>query len=92
MNGGFPEAARVELANPQLRANLRNATDTIRAKRARVVGELPDWEELRESGRGIKADVLHHLVRAPTGAGKTATAVLGWIWRYFHSGRPTPRR
>ena len=28
------EAARVELANAQLRANLRNATDTIRAKRA----------------------------------------------------------
>ncbi len=35
----------------------RNATDTIRAKRARVVAELPDWEELREAGRAIKADV-----------------------------------
>ena len=54
----FPEAARVELANVQLRTNLRNATDTIQAKRARVVGELPDWEELREAGRAIKADVL----------------------------------
>ena len=32
----FPEAARIELANPQLRANLRYATDTIRAKRARA--------------------------------------------------------
>ena len=32
-----PEAARVELANGRLRANLRNATDTIRAKRADVV-------------------------------------------------------
>ena len=58
---GFPEAARAELGNAQLRANLRNATDTIRAKRARVVEELPDWEELREAGRGIKADVLHNL-------------------------------
>jgi L-lactate dehydrogenase complex protein LldF len=58
---GFPEAARVELANPQLRANLRNATDTIRAKRARVVGEAPDWEELREAGKAIKEDVLAHL-------------------------------
>jgi len=38
----FPEAARHELANVQLRANLRNATDTIRAKRAGVVAELPD--------------------------------------------------
>jgi L-lactate dehydrogenase complex protein LldF len=54
----FPDAARVELANVQLRTNLRNATDTIRAKRARVVAELPDWQELREAGRAIKADVL----------------------------------
>ena len=62
---GFPEAAQRELANVQLRANLRNATDTIRAKRARVVGELPDWEELREAGRGIKADVLAQARRVP---------------------------
>ena len=27
----------------------------------RVVAELPDWEELREAGRAIKADVLAHL-------------------------------
>jgi len=58
---GFPEAARVELANVQLRTNLRNATDTIRAKRARVVTEVPDWEELREAGKAIKQDVLAHL-------------------------------
>ncbi len=32
------------------------------------------------------------LVHAPTGSGKTATAILGWLWRYFHSGSPTPRR
>jgi L-lactate dehydrogenase complex protein LldF len=57
----FPEAARVGLANVQLRTNLRNATDTIRAKRARVVEELPDWEELREAGKAIKTDVLAHL-------------------------------
>ena len=57
----FPEAARIELANAQLRANLRNATDTIRAKRARVVAEAPDWEELREAGKAIKDDVLANL-------------------------------
>jgi L-lactate dehydrogenase complex protein LldF len=57
----FREAARVELANPQLRANLRNATDTIRAKRARVVAEVPDWEHLRDAGRAVKADVLARL-------------------------------
>jgi L-lactate dehydrogenase complex protein LldF len=59
----FPEAARVELANVQLRTNLRNATDTIRAKRARVVEELPDWEELRDAGKAIKEDVMAHLDR-----------------------------
>jgi L-lactate dehydrogenase complex protein LldF len=57
----FPEAARVELANAQLRANLRNATDTIRAKRALVVGEVPDWEALRDAGRAVKADVMARL-------------------------------
>jgi L-lactate dehydrogenase complex protein LldF len=57
----FPEAARVALADTQLRRNLRNATTTIRDKRARVVAELPDWEELREAGRTIKGDVLRRL-------------------------------
>jgi len=59
----FPAAARHELENAQLRANLRNATETIRDKRGRVVAELPDWEELRDAGRAIKADVLAHLDR-----------------------------
>ena len=58
---GFPEAAHEALGNAQLRANLANATTTIRDKRARVVEEVPDWEELREAGRAIKADVMAHL-------------------------------
>ena len=37
------------------------ATQTIRGKRAAVVGELPDWEQLREAGRAIKERVLRHL-------------------------------
>jgi len=57
----FPEAARVALGDSRLRENLRNATTTIRDKRARVVAEVPDWEELREAGRAIKADVMHRL-------------------------------
>ena len=40
----FPEAARAALADPQLRRNLAHATHTIRAKRARAVAELDDWE------------------------------------------------
>ncbi len=59
----FPVAARRALGNPQLRRNLAKATSTIRAKRARVVAELPDWEELREAGRAIKAETLAHLDR-----------------------------
>jgi L-lactate dehydrogenase complex protein LldF len=54
----FPEAARAALGDSQLRHNLRNATTAIRDKRARVVAEVPDWEELREAGRAIKADVM----------------------------------
>jgi L-lactate dehydrogenase complex protein LldF len=57
----FPEAAAHALSNTQLRANVRHATDVIRAKRAAVVGEMPDWEALRESGRQIKAHVLRYL-------------------------------
>jgi L-lactate dehydrogenase complex protein LldF len=57
----FAEAARVALENQQLRRNLRKATTTIRAKRAAVVGELPDWEELREAGRRIKQQAVRHL-------------------------------
>jgi L-lactate dehydrogenase complex protein LldF len=57
----FPEAARAALGDSQLRHNLRNATTTIREKRARVVAEVPDWEELREAGRAIKADVMAKL-------------------------------
>ena len=57
----FPEAARIALGDDQLRRNLRNATTTIRDKRARVVAEVPDWEELREAGRTIKADVMQRL-------------------------------
>ncbi|MEV1289915.1 lactate utilization protein B [Micromonospora sp. NPDC049679] len=57
----FPTAARHELADGQLRANLRRATHTIRDKRLRVVGEVPDWEALREAGAAIKDDVLARL-------------------------------
>ena len=58
MGLSFPEAARRSLANTQLRANLARATTTIRDKRARVVGELPDWEDLRAAGAAIKDEAL----------------------------------
>ena len=57
----FPVAARAAVADTQLRRNLGNATATIRAKRARVVGEVPDWAELRAAGAAIKDSVLARL-------------------------------
>jgi iron-sulfur cluster protein len=57
----FPAAAREALADSQLRANLGRATRTIRDKRARVVGELPDWEELRAAGAAAKDRALGSL-------------------------------
>ncbi|MCX6047847.1 MAG: LutB/LldF family L-lactate oxidation iron-sulfur protein [Chloroflexi bacterium] len=57
----FEQNAPAALANTQLRRNMGKATQTIRAKRANVVSELSDWEELREAGRAIKAFTLEHL-------------------------------
>jgi L-lactate dehydrogenase complex protein LldF len=57
----FESAAKPLLQNTQLRHNVRHATDVIRAKRAAVVDEMPDWEALREAGRRIKEHTLRHL-------------------------------
>jgi L-lactate dehydrogenase complex protein LldF len=57
----FPDAAREALRDGQLRANLGHATSTIRGKRAAVVDEVPDWAQLREAGRAIKAATMARL-------------------------------
>ena len=57
----FPEAATTALADPQQRRNLGHATHTIRGKRARVVAEVPHWEDLRLAGAAAKDEALHHL-------------------------------
>ncbi len=57
----FPRAARGTLRDDRLRANLRHATRTIRDKRLRVTGELPDWEELRDAGAAIKREAMARL-------------------------------
>jgi L-lactate dehydrogenase complex protein LldF len=78
MSKGFPAAAHETLQNAQLRRNLGKATTTIRAKRLRAIGELPDWEELRDAGAAIKAramatlpEQLERLEAAVTKAGGT---------------------
>jgi L-lactate dehydrogenase complex protein LldF len=57
----FGSAAKKLLQDTQLRHNVRHATDVIRAKRAHVVDEMPDWQALREAGRRIKEHTLRHL-------------------------------
>jgi len=42
--------------------------------------------------RFATADELPLLLNAPTGAGKTATAILGWLWRWLSRPDQTPRR
>jgi L-lactate dehydrogenase complex protein LldF len=54
----FQIAARRTLADSQLRRNVGKATSTIRAKRAKAVAEVPDWEALREAGSAIKARAM----------------------------------
>jgi L-lactate dehydrogenase complex protein LldF len=75
---GFPAAARVALGDAQMRRNVGKATSTIRARRAEVVSEVPDWEALRAAGAAIKqramatlGDQLEALESAVTGAGGT---------------------
>lgn len=58
---GFPQAAAVSTMDSQLRANLRNATHTIRDKRAAAIGELPDWPGLRAHAKAVKDHTLRNL-------------------------------
>ncbi len=57
----FPAAAVRLLQDAQLRKNVRHATGVIQEKRARVVAEQRDWQELREAGRAIREHTLQHL-------------------------------
>jgi L-lactate dehydrogenase complex protein LldF len=57
----FPKAAHNLLRDAQLRKNLHHATSVIQSKRARVVGELSDWEELRLAGQRIREHTMAHL-------------------------------
>ena len=57
----FPEAAKELLQDSQIRSNVRHATNVIQAKRNNVVGELSDWQQLRDAGAAIRAHSLAHL-------------------------------
>lgn len=57
----FPMAAKSAIKDAQLRRNVRHATEVIQAKRARMVDEMPDWQELREAGKQIRQHTMEHL-------------------------------
>ena len=57
----FPKAAHNLLRDAQLRKNVHHATSVIQNKRARVVAELGDWEQLRLAGERIREHTMTHL-------------------------------
>ena len=57
----FPKAALPVLRNPQLRKNVAHAIDVIQAKRAKLVAEKSDWQELRTAASAIRAHALENL-------------------------------
>ena len=59
--------------------NIGKATGTIRAKRADVVGEVDDWEELREAGRALKTSTMARLPELLTQLEDQVTAAGGTV-------------
>jgi L-lactate dehydrogenase complex protein LldF len=57
----FQVAAKALMGDSQLRKNVRHATKVIQTKRAKVVAEMPDWQDLRESGKQIRQHTMRHL-------------------------------
>ena len=57
----FPEAVLPVLRNPQLRKNVAHAIDVIQAKRARLVTEKNDWQDLRAAAAEIREHALANL-------------------------------
>jgi L-lactate dehydrogenase complex protein LldF len=57
----FPVAALPVLRNPELRKNVAHAIDVIQTKRARLVAEKADWQELRAAAAAIKDETLANL-------------------------------
>ncbi len=57
----FPQAALPMLRNPQLRKNVARAIDVIQGKRAKLVAEKTDWQELRSAAADLRMHVLENL-------------------------------
>jgi L-lactate dehydrogenase complex protein LldF len=57
----FPKAVLPVLRNPQLRKNVAHAIDVIQTKRARLVLEKSDWQQLRDAAAAIRTHALENL-------------------------------
>ena len=57
----FREAVLPVLRNPMLRKNVAHATQVIQNKRAKLVAEKTDWQELRVAASAIRTHVLENL-------------------------------
>jgi L-lactate dehydrogenase complex protein LldF len=57
----FKENVRVALDDAQLQRALNHVRSNFIGKRAKAVGELPEFEELRKAARDIKNHTLDHL-------------------------------
>ena len=70
----FTKAVKKELKLVVQRKNMRNATTTIRNKRALRVSETPNWEDIREAAYEVKNRVGRHLDHYLEEAEKSLTA------------------
>ena len=70
----FPKAVKNELKLVVQRKNMRNATTTIRNKRALRVTETPNWEDIRQAAYEVKNRVGRHLDYYLEQAEKSLTA------------------
>jgi L-lactate dehydrogenase complex protein LldF len=57
----FPKAVLPVLRNPQLRKNVAHAIDVIQAKRAKLVAEKSDWQDLRTAASELRMHALENL-------------------------------
>src|ERR1700733_12564301 len=92
----FPEAAKADLRDTQLRRNVARATDTIQRKRAALVEEKTDWQGAgRGGGRGHPSRVSDEPRPLParvrgTFSGGRRNGALGCKRRRGEPDRPRP--
>ena len=57
----FKKTTAATIANPELQSRLRNLYDGFYKARDRAVDATPNWDELSDKGRAIKAHTIQHL-------------------------------